>query len=49
MIGYNKPNKEWVLQYQFNAFPDDPIKLRKNKDGWKMEGRFNQSAVERFN
>ena len=49
MIGYNKPNKEWTIQYQFMAFPDDPLKFKKNREGWKMEGRFNQSAVERFN
>ncbi|RAP38187.1 hypothetical protein DID80_03205 [Candidatus Marinamargulisbacteria bacterium SCGC AAA071-K20] len=48
IVGYNKQLDELQFKYRLDAFPDDALELQKTKDVWKVEGRFNESAVERF-
>lgn len=47
-IEYVFKTNELKIMYTFNAFPDDPLKLRKRDEVWKVEGRFSQQSEERF-
>lgn len=47
-IGYRKLAEEFTIVYTFNAFPNDPLELTKQKDVWKVEGRFNEKSKERL-
>ena len=47
-IGYRKLAEEFTIVYTFNAFPNDPLELKKQKDVWKVEGRFNEKSKERL-
>ncbi len=47
-FGYNKTSDEFMFRYTIDAFPEDPIEFIRNKANWKVGGRLNQSAQERF-
>jgi hypothetical protein len=47
-IGYKKHINEITMTYRFNAFANDPFKIKKINDLWKVEGRFNEKATERL-
>lgn len=48
IVGYNKQLDELQFKYRLDAFPDDALELQKRKDIWKVEGRFNEQAIERL-
>lgn len=47
-FGYNRASDEITFKFTIDAFPEDPIIIMKNKAIWKLGGRLNQGAVERF-
>ena len=47
-IGYKKLINEITITYRFNAFANEPLKIKKINDLWKVEGRFNEKATERL-
>ena len=47
-IKNNERAYEYLIKYTLDAFPDDPLELSKDKDRWKLQGRFNKKSIERL-
>ncbi len=47
-ISYNKLLEEFKFKITFNAFPNDSIGFKKNKELWKVEGILDDPTQERF-
>lgn len=47
-ISYNKQTEETRFKLTINAFPNDPIGFRKNKEIWRIEGVLDKSSEERL-
>ncbi|MBU0580969.1 MAG: hypothetical protein KKA19_07305 [Candidatus Margulisbacteria bacterium] len=36
-FNYNKAREEWILAFSLKAFPDEPVSMTSNKDGFSIE------------
>jgi hypothetical protein len=47
-MSYNKRLEEFSIKFIVDAFPNDPIGFKKEKEVWKVEGILDDQTAERF-